>query len=191
MLFVVFSVLLGANVAEAGLKIFYIRHAEGGHNVKADWVHRKVPEKQWPAYVGNPNMFTPKGLIQQAAVSEKLGKVEFDFIAASTAWRCRNTILPYLKETESKAEIWPELHELGASALILSDDLPVSTDPILGAGDPVKIPADEAPWFSLRKGGENEFKIPRTGHGTEADRRQPGLTTGSSSASTAYKSQST
>ncbi|MEP4077262.1 histidine phosphatase family protein [Haloferula sp.] len=162
------SVLLGAGAAEAGLKIYYIRHAEGGHNVKADWVYRKVPEDQWPAYVGNHEMFTPKGLVQQAAVAGKLKGLDIDFIATSTAWRSRNTILPFLKETDAKAEVWPELHELGADAQILSDDLPVPTTPILGAGDPVKVPAAEAAWFSLRKGGENEFKVPRRGHSPEA-----------------------
>jgi broad specificity phosphatase PhoE len=165
------TVLLGASVAEAGLKIYYIRHAEGGHNVKADWEYRKVPKDQWPAYVGDHNAFTPKGLVQQAAVAEKLENIEFDFIAASPAWRCRNTILPYMKAAGAKGEIWPELQELRASALILSSDLPVLTDPILGAGDAVEIPSDEAPYFSVREDGKNEFKVPRAGSGRAGQER--------------------
>lgn len=154
---------------KTGLKIYYIRHAEGGHNVKQDWEYRKVPKDQWPAYVGNPNIFTPKGLVQQAAVAGRLKKYHFDFIAASPAWRCRNTILPYMKETGAKGEIWPELHELRASALILSDDLPVPTEQILGAGDAVELPADEAPYFSVREDGKNWFKVPKVGKGREGD----------------------
>lgn len=170
-LLVVSSVLLGTSISEAGLKIYYIRHAEGGHNVKADWEYRKVPKDQWPAYVGDHNAFTPKGLVQQAAVAGKLKQYDFDFIAASPAWRCQNTILPYMKETGSKGEIWPELHELRASALILSTDLPVPTEPILGAGEPVELPADEALSFSVREDGKNWFKVPRAGSGREAQER--------------------
>lgn len=152
------SVLLATSCAQAGLKIYYIRHAEGGHNVKNDWAH--VPKAEWPVYVGNDAMFTPKGEAQQAAVAGKLKNLHFDFIAVSPMWRTRNTILPYLKETETKAEIWPELHELEASTLILSPDLVPPAVPILGAGSPVEIPSEEAPWFSLREDGKNKFKMP-------------------------------
>lgn len=75
------------------------------------------------------------------------------------------------KETKAKCEIWPELHELRASVLILSTDLPVPTDKILGAGKAVELPTDEAPWFSLREDGVNNFKVPRAGEGREADER--------------------
>ncbi|TWT80416.1 EF hand [Planctomycetes bacterium CA13] len=162
------SVLLGPSVAFAELKIYYIRHAEGGHNVKADWEHRKVPKDQWPAYVGNPDMFTPKGLAQQAAVSGKLKKYDFDFIAVSPLWRCRNTILPYMKEMDVKGEIWPELLEQRASDLILSTEQPAPTDTIFGEGDAVELPANEAPYFSLRSDGMNNIKLPRYGN-TPAD----------------------
>jgi len=153
------------------LKIYYIRHAEGGHNVKADWEYRRIPQDQWPAYVGNANMFTPKGLTQQAAVSKKLKPLNIDFVAVSSAWRCRNTVLPFLIETNMKAEIWPELHEMRADVSILSDDLPVPAEPILGAGHAVELPAAEALRISIRKGGENKFKVPRPGNTPEAARR--------------------
>lgn len=166
-LLVAVGLLSGAGAAEAGLKIYYIRHAEGGHNVKQDWEYRKVPKDQWPAYVGDHNAFTPKGLIQQAAVADQLKKINFDFIAASPAWRCQHTILPYMKETNSKGEIWPELHELSASALILSADLPLPSEPILGAGEPIELPPEEARYFSVREDGGNWFKISRNGAGQE------------------------
>ncbi|MDF7806316.1 histidine phosphatase family protein [Pontiellaceae bacterium B12219] len=167
-LLVMSSVFVGTRASEAGLKIYYIRHAEGGHNVKADWEYRKVPKDQWPAYVGDHTAFTPKGLAQQAAVAGKLKQYDFDFIAASPAWRCRNTILPYMKEVGATAEIWPELQELSASALILSSDLPEPAEPILGVGDAVEILPDEAPYFSVREDGKNEFHISRGGAGPEA-----------------------
>ncbi|MDF7823567.1 histidine phosphatase family protein [Pontiellaceae bacterium B12227] len=167
-LIVVASVLSGVSTSSAGLKIYYIRHAEGGHNVKQDWEYRKVPKDQWPAYVGDHNAFTPKGLVQQAAVAGQLKKFDIDFIAASPAWRCQNTILPYMKETGSKGEIWPELHELSANALILSTDLPVPTEPILGAGEPIELPPEEALYFTVREDGQRWFEISRSG----ADREQ-------------------
>lgn len=163
------SGLFTVNTADAGLKIYYIRHAEGGHNVKADWAN--VPQDQWPAYVGNQDVFTPLGLKQQAAVEEKLKPYKFDFIAVSPMWRCRNTILPYLKKTGTKGEIWPELRELRAGVLILSKDLPTPKDPILGAGRPVELPAEESTWFSLRKDGLKGIKVPPTGDGKAADER--------------------
>jgi hypothetical protein len=72
----------------------------------------------------------------------------------------RNTILPYLKEVGGAGEVWPELAEIYNSSLVLSTDLTPPVVKILGAGAPVKIPSDEAPYFSVRKGGENEFKRP-------------------------------
>src|SRR5512133_62774 len=95
--------------SEAGLKIYYIRHAEGGHNVVKEW--QNVPKAQWPDYVGNGNVFTPKGKTQVVTATEKLQKYRFDFIGVSSMWRTRNTVLPYLKAAGVKGEIWPELHE--------------------------------------------------------------------------------
>lgn len=39
------------------LRIYYIRHAEGGHNVKREW--GIFPKSEWPSYVGNREAFTP------------------------------------------------------------------------------------------------------------------------------------
>lgn len=157
-----------SSVANAGLKIYYIRHAEGGHNVKKAWQAKGVPEVEWPSYVGNPNMFTPLGREQRAAVPAKLKKYKFDFIASSPMWRCRHTILPYLKEVGAKGEIWPELSEQPASTRILKKDLPKPLVPILGAGRKLKLPADELKYFSLRKDGMHRFIINRADKGPGA-----------------------
>jgi hypothetical protein len=135
--------------AEAGLKIYYLRHAEGGHNVVKEW--SKVPKSQWPAYVGNGNIFTPLGEKQAAAATAKLQKYHFDAILVSSMWRTRNTVLPYLKTTGAKGEIWPELHEFTGGTLILATNLPATSGPILDAGPPIELPTAEAPYFRLRQ----------------------------------------
>jgi len=118
-------VLLGVCESNAQLKIYYIRHAEGGHNVLKNWeTYSNIPKDQWPAYVGNPNEFTPMGKGQLARVPGKLKRYQFDFIASSSVWRARNTILPYMMEIGAKGEVWPELAELYHSLLIISPDLP-------------------------------------------------------------------
>jgi broad specificity phosphatase PhoE len=143
------------------LKIYYIRHAEAGHNVKKEW--SIYPKSEWPSYVGNHSAFTPKGIMQQSRVSRKLNRFRFDYVAVSPAWRCKNTILPYLKDSEKKAEIWPELAEIYATNLIVSPDLPehTSKEKILGAGKSIKLNTEEEPFFTLRKDGLNEFKKAR------------------------------
>lgn len=152
----VFVLLSG--MAEAGLKIYYIRHAEGGHNVKKEWEDRGVPENEWPEYVGNHDMFTPKGLKELVTAKEKLQKYDFDFIATSPIWRARNTILPYLKATDQKAEVWPELREGPGMTTILSDDLPEVERDILNKGEEIEIPDDEAELFTIREGAENNYR---------------------------------
>ena len=161
------SVLLGVNSSEAGLKIYYIRHAEGGHNVKKNWeTYSDIPQDQWPAYVGDPDVFTPMGKGQLDRVAGKLKRYRFDFIAASPMWRARNTILSYMKEVGATGEIWPELHEVYAPSQILSPDLTPPAVKILGEGDPVELPSDETHYFSLREDGLNKFKLPpfKPGH---------------------------
>jgi broad specificity phosphatase PhoE len=153
--------------SEAGLKIYYLRHAEAGHNVVKQWAN--VPKEQRPAYVGNGNMFTPKGEAQAEAVVKKLQPYRFDAIAVSPMWRTRHTILPYLKAAGAKAEIWPELHEFSGIANVLATNLPAPSGPVLGAGPRVEVPAEEATCFTVREDGKNNFKLPaKKGEETQA-----------------------
>lgn len=145
------------SVVNAGLKIYYIRHAEGGHNVKKAWEEKGVPEAEWPAYVGNPDMFTPRGLKEVVGATEKLQKYKFDFIACSPIWRCRNTVLPYLKATNQKAEIWPELKEAPGMKDILSKKIADVKEDILNKGKAIELEEKEKDVFSLREGAKNHY----------------------------------
>lgn len=159
----VFCLLMSCIKADAGLRIYYIRHAEAGHNVREDWEDSDVSEDEWPDYVGDPNQFTPKGRKQLEAVSATLQELEyrFDFIGSSPLWRSRNTILPYMKDVGDRGEVWPELAERHTSSSYLFDPkLPTITDPILGEGSEITLPAPEVDWFSLRKDGQFNFRIP-------------------------------
>lgn len=148
--------------AEAGLKIYYIRHAEGGHNVKKAWEEKGIPESDWPAYVGNPDMFTPKGKGEVLAATESLKAYKFDFIASSPLWRARNTVLPYMKFKGSKGEVWPELREGKGMTTILSEDIPAVEEVILNKGKPIEIPEEEQEFFKLRDGAVNNYsKYPK------------------------------
>lgn len=153
-------VSIATNDAQAQLKIYYLRHAEGGHHVQQNW--GGVPEDQGPAYVESANAFTPAGKAELAVVADKLKKNQsFDFVASSPSWRARNPVLPYLKERGINGGIWPELDEIYNSHLALSPDLTTPVEKNLGAGEPVKLPAEEATFFSIRTGGENAFRPPR------------------------------
>jgi len=172
-LFAVACLLSYVSTSEAGLKIYYIRHAEGGHNVVKEWA--KVPKAELPAYVGNANVFTPKGETQVVAATEKLQKYRFDFIGVSSMWRTRHTILPYLKAAGAKGEIWPELHEFGGGSRILSTNLPPPAGEILNAGTRVELPPDEAPYFSLREDAKNDFKLPPAKEGVKGEEQESAI----------------
>ncbi len=146
--------------AQAQLKIYYVRHAECGHNVKADWTG--VPEDQWPDYVGDHESLTPAGKLELAALPAKLKQFgPFDFVAASPAWRARNTVLPFMKQSNLKGEVWPELNEIYNSSMVLSTELAAPTAEIFGQGRPIELTPEEAPYFSLRDGGQREFLAPK------------------------------
>ena len=154
----ILCLILFSTFSQAGLKIYYIRHGEAGHNVVKEW--KNVPKEQWPVYVGNSNMFTPKGEAQVLLVAEKLKKYSFDFIAVSPAWRTKQTILPYLKLMGLKAIIWPELNEFGSQpTLLLSPDLPAPSKKYLNSDALIQIPAEESAYFQIREDGKYKYEL--------------------------------
>jgi broad specificity phosphatase PhoE len=114
--------------------------------------------------VGDPNQFTPLGLEQVGKVAPRLSSLHFDFIAVSPFWRTRNTILPYLLSTQTKAEIWPELGEFaGISVTFLGKpDLP-PPEKDLYKGRVIELPQNERGAFLLRDDRPREFHVPKAG----------------------------
>ncbi len=134
------------DAAEAGLKIYFIRHAEAGHNVVDEW--KEKPKDQWPGYVGNPNMFTPRGQTHVGQATEKLKQYHFDFIALSPVWRARHKVFPHLKETGREAEVWPELEEVDPFSANLTSGvaLPPPSKDLFTGGPAMAVPEDENPF---------------------------------------------
>ena len=138
------------------LRVFFLRHGEGGHNVMNEW--KSKPKSEWPSYVGNPDAFTPKGEAQVAEATKKLAGMKLDFIAVSPLWRARNTILPYLKSTSARAEIWPELTETRSTGTATARDLPPPSSTLFEGAGNLKIPDEEAAFFTFRDGAKQVLK---------------------------------
>ena len=155
--------------AQAGLKIYYLRHAEYGGNVVDQW--KDKPKDQWPPYVGRGDMFTPKGKAQIEALTQKLLKNDhFDFIAVSPAWRTKNTIAPYLKASHQKAEIWPELLEFNTLEHQHDPDQPPPSADLF-SGEPLKLGPEDQGLFTLRDDNPKGFKIGHDPLQAASDRR--------------------
>ena len=133
-------------VGQATLTIYYLRHGEAGHNAVKQFVQSGTPTNQWPAYVGNPNVFTPAGEAQVQGVATKLLPQQFDLVAVSPLWRTRHTILPYLQATGRMAEIWPELVE--TKHFDFSPDLVIPQ--LVTGAQALELPLEEQAFFHLR-----------------------------------------
>ena len=97
LLLAVFGVFAQAGFA---LDVYLIRHGETMGNTTGDYS---------PV---NQATFSSNGLAQVARVPDKLKGYQFDCIMVSPTWRTQQTILPFLKATGQKAEIWPEVEEV-------------------------------------------------------------------------------
>ena len=99
--------------------------------------------------------------MSRADIQINLGRLvtqyRFDFIASSPLWRARNTIMPYLRATKRKAEIWPELKEGHGNGSILSKDIPVLEKEIVNLGELIILPDEENPFFNLREDAKNNY----------------------------------
>jgi broad specificity phosphatase PhoE len=157
--------------ALAGLKVYYLRHAESGANAEHRW--KSTPKDQWPPYVGNADAFSPAGEAQLPGVMEKLGRHSFDFIAVSPLWRTRHTVLPYLRATGQTAEIWPELAEFHARGKddIIPPALPPPSGNLFDGGAAIELPADEKPFLRQREGANRLCRPAEDRVQLEADRQ--------------------
>jgi broad specificity phosphatase PhoE len=157
-LFLIFFFSLFSTGLHAGLKIYHIRHAEAGHNVVKEW--ENIPKSEWPAYVGNGDLLTPKGDIQKVEAAQNLQKFHFDFIATSPSLRARKTILPYFELMGVKSEIWPELNEYSSHAKqLFSDSLPTPLNPIFNKGAKIELTKEDSVYFTIRNDGQKTYKF--------------------------------
>lgn len=127
----------GVNVLSAvAVDIYITRHAETMGNVTGDYSEQ------------NQRTFSPQGLQQIARITEKLAPYRFDHILVSPTYRARQTILPYLRAHQRKAEIWPELEECCCDSRGL-----VSPAPAVPFGEPIHVDQDDVSYFNVRPDG--------------------------------------
>lgn len=154
---VIVAALTAFDISDAQLTVFYLRHAEGGHNVVEEFTKAGIPNNEWPAYVGNENAFSPKGEAQAQATATNLQAYRFDFIAVSPKWRTRHTILPYLQATGQKAEIWPELGET-ANTDQLADAGGINPDLWSGTRS-IRLQPEETNYIAFRADGSGRREL--------------------------------
>ena len=123
------------------LNIYFVRHGETLGNV----THKHTRF--------NDRTFSDKGAQQVEALTAKLGEIQFDHILVSPVYRAMNTVFPYLKKHNLKAEIWPELAECcwqkerGSKASHI------------GRGNRIEVESDMQPYFIFAdKSDSHKFK---------------------------------
>ncbi|ATX80085.1 Broad specificity phosphatase PhoE [Mariprofundus aestuarium] len=123
------------------LNIYFARHGETLGNLTHKHTHF------------NDRTFSDDGVRQVEELTAKLGEIKFDHILVSPVYRAMNTVFPYLRKHNLKAEIWPELAECcwqkerNGKASHLS------------RGSSIKVEADMQPYFIFAdKSDSREFK---------------------------------
>ena len=115
----------------AGLTVYFVRHAETVANATGE----KTPE--------NMNTFTGKGLAEIAQLTKALQPLPIDAVLVSPTFRTEHTVLPYLKQKDIQAEIWPELEEWHMQA----DPMSMR---VIKEEQMIRIAPEDAPYFRLR-----------------------------------------
>lgn len=136
------AVLIGASGENAqALDLYFVRHAETVANATGRYSENAQ------------NIFSKEGESQIAELTRTLSGQKFDAVCVSPQKRTRSTILPYLKEANITAEIWPELDECCYQA-----NRNVQPTPMAFAKDR-EIILDEAEkkYFKFRDAGSNYF----------------------------------
>ncbi|MCF8262498.1 MAG: phosphoglycerate mutase family protein [Melioribacteraceae bacterium] len=83
----------------AGTELYFVRHAESVANATG------ISSEE------NNRSFSERGKKQIDSLNILIENKIFDLIVTSPKWRAQNTILPFLKISNQKAEIWPEFAE--------------------------------------------------------------------------------
>jgi broad specificity phosphatase PhoE len=136
------------------MKILFVRHAQCYGNVDGKYD------------TGYKTRLTPLGYKQADALAEQLMKFNFDVILTSPAERAMHTVLPYLKLTSRKAEVWPEFVEMRGRK-----DIDTPLPPEIRYNGPVEIPADLREFFTLRADREGMLMPPLDESYEEGQRR--------------------
>ena len=130
-----------AEDARKGLDLYFIRHAE----TVANSTGQHSEDSQ--------SIFSKEGESEVADLTKTLSGHRFDAICVSPQKRTRNTILPYLKEQNATAEIWPELDEC-----CYQTDRNVQPSPVAFAkGGKIIMDDTEQKYFKFRDNGMDYF----------------------------------
>ena len=133
-LFPAYKASLFAEEDNAGLNLYFVRHAETLANFTGDYSEH------------NQRTITEKGMRQIEYLTEFLKRYEFDAIIVSPKLRTIKTIEPYLKETNAVAEIWPEMAESGYIFTKKKDP----DDERFMRGDEIILDGESSPYFRFR-----------------------------------------
>lgn len=140
-IFMLFLLLLaGSAHATGGLDIYFLRHAETLANAKG------ITNTQ------TLDTLSDEGLAQVGRLTDALMKYRFDAILVGPATRALLTIQPYLKQSTSVAEVWPELTECCWQQ---ERDNPDSGK-VVWSGE-LHLPVELAPQFTLRNRDANKL----------------------------------
>lgn len=136
------------------MKILFIRHAQCYGNLEGEYD------------TSYRTKLTPLGHKQAEALAEQLMKFDFNVILTSPAERAMYTLLPYLKLTGRKAEIWPEFVEMRGRK-----DIETPLPPEMRYNGNVEIPPDVSEFFTLRTDREGVLLPPSDESYEEGQRR--------------------
>jgi broad specificity phosphatase PhoE len=81
------------------MKLLIVRHGESNGNATGDYSTE------------THDRLSPRGREQAVRLAKRLADFEFDKIIVSPLQRALETVLPYLKATGRRAEVWPEVAE--------------------------------------------------------------------------------
>ena len=116
------------------MKIYFVRHAQSVGNAGGEYDRTTASQ------------LTELGRKQAEALAERLMGYGFDEILVSPLERTVRTILPYLKKTDRKAEVWPELVEARGRK-----DIEMEVPEVMRMGAPIELPEEALPYLVIRE----------------------------------------
>lgn len=134
-------VFVTAALAEGPTRLHLLRHGETVANQTGKYTKETL------------NVLSERGEEQVRDLTERLlAGPKFDAIVVSPVPRAMMSIRPYLARTKSVAEIWPSIAEC-----CHQKDKTIRADAGLPLGQPVKIAAEDRPYFRVRPGAERWY----------------------------------